>query len=117
MTLRFIPVPGEDICAGKHGGEANSAAANARTNKARDAARIMAHVHQQGMHGATADEVEIALAMLPQTVSARFADLKKSGDLLKTGERRLTRAGRCYAAVCVTRGVLAARAPEQQRLL
>ena len=83
-----------DICAARHEGNAESAAANRRTNKSRDRARILAHLRT--VPDATCEEVEIALNMGHQTCSARFSELKRDGEILAVEERRATRSG-CLA--------------------
>ena len=80
-----------DICANRHGGNAESVAANKATNKERDAKRILALFEWHGH--ATCDEAEIQLGMSHQTCSARFADLKRAG-LIEPTTRRKTRSGR-----------------------
>lgn len=80
-----------DICANRHGGNAESVAANRGTNKKRDAARILAALEYIG--ACACDEVEVLLCMSHQTCSARFADLKKAG-LIEPTNRRKTRSGR-----------------------
>jgi hypothetical protein len=44
-------------------------------------------------HGATCDEVEVALSMRHQTASARIRELAQEGSLSDTGDRRPTRSG------------------------
>jgi hypothetical protein len=94
----------DDITWNKHGGNANSTAANASTQsrKARDRARIYTYIHERGGYGATCDEACIALGMLTQTGSARFSEMKRDGDILDTGKRRPTHRGRCQASVFIT---------------
>jgi hypothetical protein len=118
MTLNFIPTD-DDICRNNHGGNANSEAANARTRKHRDRARMYAFVHERGLRGATCDEVIDALGMLQQTAYPRFSELKRDGDLIDTGQHRKTRVGQCKASVWITRGVAEAQAAraKQGRLL
>lgn len=116
MSLRFVPTY-EDICAGKHGGEPFSEAANpSMTKKARDSARIYAFVHSLGEHGATANEAERALGICHSTASARFSDMKERRELLPNGKRRKTEHGH-DAGVYVTRGTVEARKPAQGFLL
>lgn len=80
-----------DICANRHGGNAESVAANGGTNKGRDEARILAAIEYMG--ACTCDEVEVLLCLSHQTCSARFADLKRAG-LIEPTTRRKTRSGR-----------------------
>jgi predicted ArsR family transcriptional regulator len=83
-----------DICAARHGGDAQSQAANRLTDKGRDRARILEYL--AGVTDATCDEAEAALGMNHQTCSARFSELKREGILCATGRRRPTRHG-CLA--------------------
>jgi hypothetical protein len=84
-----------DITAGYHGGNRESREAHrlARLNAQTIRARIVAFVADRGEWGATSDEVEIAMQLPHQTVSARLVEAKKRGELLPTGERRRTRFG------------------------
>ena len=80
----------EDICANRHGGDAQSKAANARTNKERDAKRILRLL---GCHNdLTCQEASDILQMPYTTASARFSDLKRAGFIEPT-VRRKTRSG------------------------
>lgn len=82
---------GRDICAPRHRGNAQSAAANLVTDKSRDRARILAHLRT--VTDATCDEVEIALSMNHQTCSARFTELKASREIVEGEGKRPTRTG------------------------
>lgn len=92
----------DDITYNKHGGNPFSTAAHSRTNKERDRNRIYAFIYARGHYGATADEVnhELFGGTFAPTVSARFSDLKKSGDLVSAGTSRRTRK-QCAAEVFV----------------
>jgi hypothetical protein len=80
-----------DICANRHGGNAESVAANWKTNKQLDAERIMKLL---GCHNdLTCQEASDILRMPYTTASARFSDLKRAGRIEPT-ERRKTRSGR-----------------------
>ena len=103
----------DDITHNYHGGNQQSVAANKRTNKARDRARIYAHIHTCGMYGSTSDECEVALDMGHQTCSARFTDMKCDGLLIPIGIKRKTRHN-CDAEVCVAKGIWDAQAAEQR---
>jgi hypothetical protein len=59
-----------------------------------DAAKVHAFIESQGAHGATCDEVEVALSMTHQTASARVNGLKASGAIVETKRTRLTRSKR-----------------------
>jgi hypothetical protein len=90
----------DDITRNYHGGNPQSAAANRRTRKNRDRARIYAFLYRRASLGATCDEAEVALDMTHQTCSARFSDMKRDEVIIETNERRLTRSG-SWAAVCI----------------
>lgn len=77
-----------DICANRHGGNHQSQAANARTNKVKDGQRILWLMYVAGDQ--TCEEASEALAMPYTTASARFSDLKRAG-LIESTERRKTR--------------------------
>lgn len=80
-----------DICRRKHGGNAESEAANARVHSSKqiDRARILAYADVMAGYGITFKEVCKALDMKPQTASARLADLKAAQELQpKKGTRR-----------------------------
>ena len=78
----------QDICAGNHGGDDNSVAANARTGKQRDRTLILTYLTM--VADATCDEVELALGMNHQTCSARFSELKRDR-LVEATVKRPTR--------------------------
>ena len=80
----------DDICANRHGGDAQSKAANARTNKGRDAKRILTLL--EAFEDFTCDEASEYLQIPYTTASARFSDLKRAG-LIEPTERRKTRSG------------------------
>lgn len=92
-----------DITGGRHGGNPQSVAAHDSIviDKARVRRQIITWVSQRGDVGATSDEVERALGLPHQTVSARFSEAKVSGDLIDTGRRRPTRSGRQAAVYIV----------------
>lgn len=79
-----------DICANRHCGNSESVAANRKTNKQRDAERIMRLL---GCHNdLTCQEASDIIQMPYTTASARFSDLKRDGRIEPT-ERRRTRSG------------------------
>lgn len=80
-----------DICANRHGGNAESVSANKGTNKVNDSAYILRMIDLFG--DGTCDEVESRTCLSHQTCSARFSDLKKAG-LIEPTMRRKTRSGR-----------------------
>lgn len=79
-----------DICANRHGGDAQSKASNAMTNKDRDAARILELLRMWGDF--TCQEASDFLEMPYTTASARFSELKSAG-LIEPTTRRKTRSG------------------------
>lgn len=79
-----------DICANRHGGDAESVAANARTNKERDEAKILELLRMWGDF--TCQEASEFLEMPYTTASARFSELKSAG-LIEPTTRRKTRSG------------------------
>ena len=56
--------------------------------------QVFAEVYAQGPHGATCDELEVALGLKHQTCSARVRDLAKAGSIVNSGKKRPTRSGR-----------------------
>lgn len=93
--LARAPAEVPDICRNRHKGNPESEAANLRTAKQQDRARIAAYLTDRV---ATCDQIEQALNMRHQTASARVSELLKDGLIERTGERRKTRTG-CGAAV------------------
>lgn len=81
-----------DICANRHGGDAQSKAANASTNKQRDAAEILGLMEFGKSDDYTCQEASDILKMPYTTASARFSDLKRDG-LIEPTTRRKTRSG------------------------
>jgi hypothetical protein len=66
-------------------------------------AKVIGYIREQGAYGATSDEVEEALGLSHQTISARITEAKADGTLVPSGMRRKTRSGR-NAAVLITKG-------------
>lgn len=106
---------GDDITAGRHGGNAESAEANDSIAAVKPTLRkrVVEYVRSRGTDGATSDEIEVALGMRHQTASARITEAKQLGLLEKTGTRRPTRSGHSAAvlvavAVCEVCGEPAA---------
>jgi hypothetical protein len=64
--------------------------------------RVWSFIRTRGSEGATCDEVEAALGLPHQSVSARVYDLEKQNVLVDSGQRRKTRSGR-KARVLMTR--------------
>lgn len=71
------------------------AAANSKRGSAvTDRRVIFDHIEKAGAVGCTCDAIEGQLSMLHQTVSARLKDLRDSGSIIDSGQRRKTRTGR-----------------------
>lgn len=83
-----------DICASRHRNNPESVAANRVTNKARDRARILAHL--KTVEDATCEEASIATGISYQTCSGRFSELKAAGLIVAGSGKRRTRSG-CLA--------------------
>ena len=92
-----------DPTANNHGGNPQSVAAHESIAKRKRVLRdrIVAHVDALGRTGAISDEIETALDLPHQTVSARLTEAKARGELVPSGWSRPTRSGR-FAAVLVT---------------
>lgn len=56
--------------------------------------RVLRHILTQRNHGATADEIQQALGLLPQTVTPRCFELRKMGLIERTAVTRPTISGR-----------------------
>ena len=61
---------------------------------------VLRHIAACGDHGATADEIQDALSMRPQTCSARCNELREAGLIRRDGRKRKTSSGR-QAFVCI----------------
>ena len=85
-----------DPTAAYHGGDPESTAAHdsVRDLKTRMHRRILAFGASRGPRGMTCDEAEMVLGMTHQTCSARFTELKASGQIRATDRKRTTRSGR-----------------------
>jgi hypothetical protein len=95
-----LPKPPDDICRNRHQGNPESEAANLQTNKARDRAKVIAHITAQGARGSTCEELSVSLGLRYTTASARCSELKADGVIVTSGERRPTQTG-SMAAVLV----------------
>ena len=93
-----------DITARYHGGNPQSVAANAVTDKLHDRNRIMQFLAT--VEDATCDEVELALNMSHQTASARFSELKLQGLIMPTTTRATRSGAMARAYACKVRGDL-----------
>jgi len=79
-----------DICANRHGGNAESVDANKGTNKYGDCKTVLSILTLDDL---TCEQVEDLTGMSHQTCSARFSELKRAG-LIEPTTRRKTRSGR-----------------------
>lgn len=88
--------PTPDVCRAFHGGDECSEEANEsiHPDKSRLRNQILQWLKDRGATGGTSDEIEVALEMRHQTVSARLRELVQMKLAIKTAERRQTRSGR-----------------------
>jgi Mn-dependent DtxR family transcriptional regulator len=93
-----------DICRNRHRGNRHSESANASIAGAKEQIRskILDYIREQGVDGATCEEIERALELSHQTASARCSELKKDGLVLIQGERK-TKSGRSAAVLRVVK--------------
>jgi len=93
-----------DICINRHRRSDTSMLADKRVAKARDRSQIFGYIKAAGMYGHTLDEMSVILERPCNCISGRFSELKKSGEIIPTEERRKTRTGslaRVYIAATV----------------
>jgi len=85
---KYQPEP--DICARKHKGSVASkeAFSKAKLNLPQSRALMLAEIRKAGERGVTASEVAEKLGLQLNKISGRFSELKKSGEIYATGERR-----------------------------
>ena len=88
-----------DVCRNNHGGNENSEAANRTISGAKISLRqqILNYIRRQGRHGATCEQIEEALNMSHQTVSARCSELKAKKQVVSIGKTK-TKSG-CTADI------------------
>lgn len=91
----------QDITRNNHGGNVLSGEAyeSIKDHASKMRAAVVGYIRSQGANGATSDEVEVALDLPHQTVSARITEAKAIG-LLKPVGKRKTRSGRNAAVMC-----------------
>jgi hypothetical protein len=94
-----------DPCARRHGGNAESVTAHEsiKATKAQQRQQVYDVIAKAGIHGATLDEVCVALGKSANALSGRVTELVGAGAVRRTTRRRLTRSGR-PAAVLVSTG-------------
>ena len=71
--------------------------------RARVQGEVLAFLRARGAHGATDDEVEVALGLSHQSASARRRELVLKGWVFDSGRRRVNRSRR-YGSVWLARG-------------
>lgn len=74
-----------DVCARKHKGNAESAAANRRVNKQRDREKVFAACSLRG--GTTCRELATLLGVGMNQISGRFSELKRDNRIKRIGTR------------------------------
>jgi len=86
----FDSAPLPDICRNRHKNNPESEAANARiqAHKTLLQQRVFNWIQVAGANGATSKEISRALDIPLHSVSGRLSELKKAGQIRKTGERR-----------------------------
>jgi len=99
MTIELPLFAEPDVCARKHGGDAESRAAHRAGDKRADRQQVLDFIRAR-LGGATLDEVCVGLDREPNQISGRITELKRDGHLSWTGGRRTTRSG-CSAKVYV----------------
>lgn len=108
-----------DICARKHSGNPESAAANRSGDRSAQCERVWKLIYAHGSYGATAHEIAAELRTEVNCISGRFSQLKAAGlivrvlDGLGNPVRRETVSG-CFAGVYK---VVGAQRVEQLSLL
>lgn len=92
----------DDPCSRKHRGAPTSEAAHeaAKSVKRKQHAEILSALAVAGAYGRTCYELSQRLGMAYTSASARLSELKRSGEVVESGERRPTPSG-CSAAVVV----------------
>ena len=88
-----------DVCANRHKGNTESEAAfRAIKDRLTEAQERVLRVIRNSDDGLTCDEISIVLGVTPNEVSGRCSELKRDGKVIECG-RRLTRKGKCTAAI------------------
>ena len=90
-----------DVCEVNHQGNLESVEAfeSIKSDLSRLRAYVLDFIKSKGFHGATCDEIEVALNLSHQTASDRCSELKKKGIVAPTYFKRLTRSGRSAAVL------------------
>lgn len=66
---------------------------------------VLRNIVACGDYGATADEIQVALSMRPQTCSARCNELRRAGLIVRDGRTRPTDSGRAaYVYIATAAG-------------
>lgn len=97
-----------DFTANFHQGNVNSVAAHDSIKQHTQLlrAKVVMYVRNCGLEGATSDEIEKALQLPHQSISARLTEAKSLRTLVDSGRKRKTRSGR-NAAVLIYRELVA----------
>jgi hypothetical protein len=79
-----------DVCARKHGGNAESRAANRRIHEHKESLRndVLNMYIRVGFPGLTCQEVALLLDKKMHSISARLRELEELGKVVKTSRRR-----------------------------
>jgi predicted transcriptional regulator len=85
--------PEPDICATRHGNDAESLAAHATVDAVTDRNLILSMITIRGTQGLTLDEASILTGRPPNQISGRFSELRMKGAIRATEQRRKTRSG------------------------
>jgi hypothetical protein len=75
-----------DVCARRHGGNANSSAANRMVCKKQDRETVFGLV-ELAQNGLTLKEACLFLRRSPNQISGRFTELKEAGRIVVRGRR------------------------------
>jgi hypothetical protein len=68
-------------------------------------ADVLNHIRSCGDHGATANEIQRALEMRPETCSTRCNELRRAGLIYRDGRKRPTESGRLvYVCTATSKG-------------
>jgi AraC-like DNA-binding protein len=79
-----------DVCAGKHGGNPQSKAANLRIQPHKETARkrVFDLIKESGKNGATVKEIARKLGKYPNHLSGRITELTADGNITPSGIQR-----------------------------
>lgn len=85
-----MTLPLWDICAAKHGGNAESVEANRRNtmHRAKQQRDILEYVKASGSYGITCKEAALHMGCHMNAISGRFTELCAAGLIKRSGEKR-----------------------------